>query len=137
MKAMNMRNLSGGTALRGPATQRGVGRLKAILWTSLFLLLVYVCFKVVPIYFADYQLQDKMLETARYASAFRKPEEEIRDAVFREVQDLEIPAHREDVKIEYNGHTVRITVHYTVPLDLFFYHTEMHFSPSSENRSIL
>jgi hypothetical protein len=137
MKAMNMGDLSGGTALRGPAAQRGAGRLKAIIWTSLFLLLVYVCYKIVPIYFADYQLQDKMQETARYASSFHKPADEIRTAVFRDVQDLEIPARWEDVKVEYSGRTVRITVQYSVPLDLLFYHTVMHFSPSSENRSLI
>jgi hypothetical protein len=137
MKAMNMRDLSGGTAVRTPGAQRGVGRLKAIIWTSLFLLLVYVCFKVVPIYVANYELQDKMQETARYASAFHKPAEEVRGSVFRDVQDLEIPARLEDVKVEYSGRTVRITVQYTVPLDLFFYHTEMHFSPTSENRSLI
>jgi hypothetical protein len=26
---------------------------------------------------------------------------------------------------------------YTVPVDLFFYHTDLHFSPSSENKAIL
>ncbi len=134
---MNMRNLSGGTALRGPAAQRGDGRMKAILWTSLFLLFVYICVKIVPPYVANYELQDKMQETARYASAFHKPAEEVRAAVFRDVQDLEIPARLDDVKVEYSGRTVRITVQYTVPLDLFFYHTEMHFSPTSENRSII
>jgi len=46
---------------------------------------------------------------------------------------------REQIKIENdrgNVRRVRISLDYTVPLDLFFYHTEMHFNPSSENKSL-
>ena len=96
-----------------------------------------MCYKTIPAYVKDYELQEKMQETARFASAFHKGEEEIRDTIYKEIQDLEIPAKREDIKVQYpNDRTVRITVEYTVPVDLLVYHTDLHFTPSSENKAL-
>ena len=119
------------------AAQGGEGRAKAIFWTLVFLTVIFVCYKVIPSYVKDFELQEKMQETARYASAFHKPEEEIRDTIFKEVQDLEIPAKREDIKVEYSGRTVRISVEYTVAVDFLLFQRDMHFKPSSENRSLI
>jgi len=122
---------------RKRAAQGGEGRAKAIFWTLLFLTVIFVAYKIIPPYVKDYELEQKMQETARYASVFRKPEEEIRDTIFKEVQDLEIPAKREDIKVEYSGRTVRISVEYDVPVDFLVYQRDMHFKPSSENRSLI
>jgi len=116
--------------------QRGGGRMKAILWTVALLLLIYAGIELVPPYINQYQLQDKITEEARFDTVNRKTDDQIRDIIFREIQDLNIPARREDIKVENTYHMVRITVAYTVPVDLFFYHTELHFVASSENKSL-
>ncbi len=116
--------------------QRGGGRLKAILWTVALLLLIYAGIELVPPYINQYQLQDKITEEARFDTVNRKTDDQIRDIIFREIQDLNIPARREDIKVENTYHMVRISVAYTVPVDLFFYHTELHFVASSENKSL-
>jgi hypothetical protein len=115
----------------------GEGKLKAILYTAIIILIVYSAFKIVPVYVQNYQLSDKMQETARFAVVNRYSEEQIRDTIFKEIQSLEIPARREDIKVSSSQSIVRISVDYTVPLDLFFYHMDLHFTPSSENKSIL
>jgi hypothetical protein len=66
----------------------------------------------------------------------RYTDEQLRENVFKVVQDLEIPAKREDIKITITPSAVKITLDYTVPVDLLFYSTELHFSPSSENKSL-
>jgi hypothetical protein len=91
----------------------------------------------VPVYVQDYQLSDKMQETARFAVVNRYNEEQIRDTIFKEIQSLEIPAKREDIKVSSSQSVVKISVDYTVPVDLFFYHMDIHFTPSSENKSVL
>lgn len=116
--------------------ERGEGKLKALFWTGVLLLVAYVGYKTVPAYVAEYQLQDKIVNEARFSTVNRRTDEDLRDVIFREIQDLSIPARREDIKIENTSRHVRITVEYTVPVDLFFYHTELHFSPSSENKSL-
>jgi hypothetical protein len=117
--------------------ERGAGKLKAILYTVIIVLIVYSAFKIVPVYIQDYQLSDKMQETARFAVVNRYNEEQIRDTIFKEIQSLEIPAKREDIKVSSSQSVVKISVDYTVPVDLFFYHMDIHFTPSSENKSIL
>jgi hypothetical protein len=119
-------------------SQRGEGKLKAIVFTLVGLLAIYLAFKLVPPYVSEYQLQDKMQELARFGIVNRYSEEQIRDNVFKVVQDLELPAvKREDIKVSVSLATVKISLEYTVPVDMFFYSTELHFSPSSENKSLL
>lgn len=115
----------------------GEGRLKAIVYTAILLLIVYSAFKIVPAYVQNYQLSDKMQETARFAVVNRYNEEQIRDTIFKEIQSLEIPAKREDIKVSSSPAIVKISVDYSVPVDLLFYHMDLHFTPSSENKSIL
>lgn len=127
-------------APRLPATRRaewGEGKLKAIVYTGILVLLIYSAFKIVPAYVQNYQLSDKMQETARFAVVNHYSEEQIRDTIFKEIQSLEIPATREDIKVSSSQAIVKIAVDYSVPVDLFFYHMDLHFTPSSENKSIL
>jgi hypothetical protein len=52
-------------------------------------------------------------------------------------QDLEIPVKREEIKVLSTNSIVKISMNYTVPVDLLMYRLDLHFSPSSENKSIL
>ena len=77
------------------AGEHGAGKIKAIIVTAILAFAVYAAIKIVPPYAAEYQLADKMQEQARFAVVNRYTEEQIRDNVFKVVQDLEIPAKRE------------------------------------------
>jgi hypothetical protein len=122
---------------RSRRSQRGAGKLKAVVFTVILLLAIYVAFKLVPPYVSEYQLQDKMQELARFGIVNRYSDEQVRENVFKVVQDLDLPVKREDIKVTVTQATVRISLDYTVPVDLLFYSTELHFSPSSENKSIM
>lgn len=118
--------------------QRGGGGLKAILYTAVLLIAVFVCFKIVPPYVSDYQLNDKMQEQARFAVVNRYTDEQIRDNIFKVVQDLDISGvKREDIKVVVTQSVVKITVDYSVPVDFMVFSTELHFTPSSENKSLM
>ena len=117
-------------------SERGAGKLKSIVFLAIFLLLIYSAFKIVPAYVTDYQLSDKMQEQARYAVVNRYTEDQIRDNIFKVVQELEVPAKRDAIKVSANNAVVKISLEYTVPIDLFFYHLDLHFSPSSENKAL-
>ncbi len=121
---------------RGQRAQRGEGKLKAIIVTAILVIGIIAAWKVVPPYSAEYQLADKIQEIARFAVVNRQTEEQIREAVFRTIQDLEIPAKREDIKITASMSKVTILVDYTVPVDILMYHVDLHFTPSSENKSL-
>ena len=117
--------------------ERGAGKLKSIFFLAIFLLLIYSGVKIVPAYVTDYQLSDKMQEQARYAVVNRYTEDQIRDNIFKVIQDLEVPAKRDAIKVSANNAVVKISLEYTVPVDLFFYHLDLHFSPSSENKALV
>ncbi len=116
--------------------ERGEGKVKGIAIAALVLLAIYSAFKILPAYVNDYQLSDKMQEQARFALVNRYTEEQIRENIFKIVQDLDIPAKREDIKIVSNNAVVKISMDYTVPVDLLMYHMDLHFTSSSENKAL-
>jgi hypothetical protein len=117
--------------------ERGEGRLKAIIYLVVLIVGVFLAFKLVPAYVADYQLKDKMTEQARFAIVNRYTEDQIKDNIFRTIQDLDIPAKREDVKVQNTNHGIAISVTYTVPVDLVFYKTDLNFASTSEGRDFM
>jgi len=116
--------------------ERGAGKIKAIIVTAILAFAVYAAVKIVPPYAAEYQLADKIQEQARFAVVNRYTEEQIRNNIFKVVQDLDIPAKREDIKIESSQQVVKIAMDYTVSIDLLAYHLDLHFTPSSENKAL-
>jgi hypothetical protein len=121
---------------RGLCAQSGEGKFKAIAFTAIVVFGAFAAFKLIPPYLAEYQLSDKMQEQARFAVVNRYSEEQIRDTVFKEAQNLEIPVQKEEIKVFASQAVVRISVDYTIPVDLLVYKAQLHFTPSSENKSL-
>jgi hypothetical protein len=118
-------------------TERGEGRLKTVIILAIVLLAIYSAVKIVPAYISNYQLSDKMQEQARFSVVNHYTEDQIRNNIFKVVEDLDIPVKREAIQVVSTNAIVKISMEYTVPVDLFFYHLDLHFSPSSENKSLL
>lgn len=118
-------------------SQRGEGKLKAIIYTVILVAAVYVAVKVVPIYVAEYQLKDKISEQARFAVVNRYSDDQIKDIIYKVIQDLNIPASRDDIKVQTTNRGLMISVNYSVPVDLAVYKTELNFSPSSEGIDLM
>ena len=117
--------------------QRGEGRLKALVYLAILICGVFTAFKLVPVYVANYQLKDKMTEQARFAIVNRYTEDQIKDNIFRTIQDLDIPATRDDVKVANTNQGLAISVNYTVPVDLVVYKTDLNFATSTEGRDYM
>jgi predicted membrane protein len=136
---MNLVHLEGIRDRRSLAhrrSERGEGKLKAVIYLAILLLIIYSAVKIIPIYVSNYQLTDKMQEQARFAVVNRYTEEQIRDNIFKAAQELEIPAKRDAIKVFTTNAVVKISLEYTVPVDLLFYHMDLHFAPSSENKAL-
>jgi hypothetical protein len=117
--------------------ERGEGKFKAIFVLVILVLGIYCAVKLVPPYVAEYQFADKIQEQARFAIVNRYTEEQIRENVYRVMQDLDIPAKKQDIKIVANERFVQISLDYIVPVDLLSYHVDLHFTPSSENKALV
>jgi hypothetical protein len=122
---------------RRSASERGEGKFKAILVTVILLFLAYAAFKVVPPYIDEYQLNDTMQETAKFASVTRSDEGQIKATILRKIDDLGIPATKDDVKVSAVNGKVSISVDYKVPIDLMVYKFELHFTPATSNKDII
>jgi predicted AlkP superfamily phosphohydrolase/phosphomutase len=125
-----------GYSVPSSRSQRGGGTIKAILWTAILVYGAFVAYKILPAYVAEYQLADKMQEQARFSVVNRYSEEQVRDNIFKVVKDLEIPVKREEIKVVASPEVVKISMDYTIPVDLLVYQLNLHFTPSSENKNL-
>lgn len=98
--------------------------------------MVFTAVKIVPAYFANWQFQDAIETEARFAIANRKGEDEVRTDVFKKVQELGIPAKRDDIRVSLTEGMVNISLSYSVPVDLQVYQFKLDFHPHADNRTI-
>lgn len=116
--------------------QRGGARIKALIVLIILGSGVFCAVRLVPPYFANYQLQDSMRQEAAYASATRKKDDDIRADIEKKVQELGIPADSNEIQVSDDAGNVKISVDYTVPVDLAVYQLQLHFHPQANNASL-
>ena len=116
--------------------ERGAGRAKAIIWTLVLVSMIYVAVKVTPVLITEYQFQDSIQEIARFASATRKSNEQVKQAVLDEAQKEDLPIKSDDIKVEGSGGNVKINVEYSVMVDLKVYQWTLLFHPATSNQAV-
>lgn len=107
--------------------------LKALLSIAIFAALVYTAFRVVPVYLSNYQFQDAIEDEARQDTYLPKTEEDIRQAVLKKAQSLDIPLTAEQVKVTKRANSVAISAAYTVHVDLPVHPMDFSFTPATQN----
>jgi hypothetical protein len=67
-------------------------------------------------------------------------EDAIRDSLLKKAQDLDVPIAKEQIKIQRSGvpgaGSLSIDAPYTVQVNLPGYPLELHFEPSTRNKSV-
>jgi hypothetical protein len=117
--------------------ERGAAHLKAIIWTAILLLFIYVCAMTVPVYYNEYSFQDNLQNIARSASVYRKSNEQIKQSVLDEAQHEDLPVTAEHIKVEGVAGNVHINVDYSQTIDLKFYQWTVDFHPAVSNSAML
>jgi hypothetical protein len=110
---------------------------KGILSVAFIVAVVYSGTKIIPVYVDNYELQDYIQSQTPYWLTQRVTAEVIRKTILAKAQDLNLPVEEEDVSVEANQNKVSINIDYNVPVDLKVYMLQLHFTPSSENKSII
>jgi hypothetical protein len=112
--------------------------MKLVFGVVVIVMAVYLGAELAPPYFANYQFEDAIKTEAQLATYSTKPEDVIRDTVFKKAQDLEIPVSREQIKVHRTGPTgtgsVSINAPYIVHVNLPGYPLDLHFDPSIKNQ---
>jgi len=111
--------------------------LKAILWLGFIAAVIFTGIKTIPVYVDNYQLQDYITNQTPFWLTQRATEEAIRNNVLARAQDLDLPLAAEEVTVNANANKVSVTVDLHVPVDLKVYTLQLHFTDSSENKSII
>jgi hypothetical protein len=121
--------------------QRGAGKIKAILATAILVVIGYMLYQVAPAYMDNYWVQDTMSTEALSAAVNHKNEDEVREVIWKVVKDRDIkatpPIQRENIRVEYSGRAVNISLKYKVVVDLYFYQFTLNFTPNKGDRPII
>jgi uncharacterized protein DUF4845 len=113
--------------------ERGSARLKAVVWIALLGAFIFVCVKVVPVLFNEYQFQDAMQTTARFATINRQSPDEIRKTLVQEAKSKDIPVQPENIHVTNDAGNVKISADYSVTVDLQVYQLTLNLHPSATN----
>jgi len=115
-----------------------MGSIKLIFGIFVMVAAIYLCVILIPPFFANYQFEDAIKEEATISTYSTKPEDAIRDTIFKKAQDLEIPITKDGIKVQRIGPqgtgTLTIETHYSVHVDLPGYPLDLQFNPSTRNR---
>lgn len=100
--------------------QHGKAKLNFAITIIILGTMVFCAVKVVPSWFANYQLQDAITTEARFATSTypKKTPEDIQGDVFKKAQELGVPAKKEDIKVTFEGNLITISLDYSVTYDL-------------------
>ena len=116
--------------------ERGGTKINLLLTLILLGSMIFAGVMLIPPYVTNYQLQDAMNTEARFAGYNRKTEEEIREDIWKKVQELGVPAKRTDIHITNDNNTTLITVNYSVPINLIFKQFDWEFHAHGDNHSL-
>lgn len=117
-----------------------MGTLKMVFGLFVIVGAFYLMFKLGPPYMSNYQFTDAVKDEATRDSYSQKTEDEIRKAIFKKAQELDVPITENEITVQrtglqFNG-TVVVKVPYVVHVDLPGYPLDLHFDASTENKGV-
>jgi Domain of unknown function (DUF4845) len=124
-------------SLSSTGRQRGASRLKLTMFVAVAIALLYTGVKVIPLLVNDFQFQDAIESTARFASVNRQTPEDIRAAVLKAAQDEDIPIAAQDIHVKGDSGHVEIAADYSVTVNLILYQWTLNFHPYAKNNPLL
>ncbi len=113
-------------------SERGGGKPKALVVLLVVLGMFYSGFKIVPYYVNNYELQDEMMREARFSGVERKSPQQVRDDILNQATQHGITASPDDIQVEPASNGYRISLSYTVPVDLLGYQLLLKFHPTAD-----
>lgn len=118
--------------------QRGGSKLSFFITIIVLGAMAFCAFKMVPSWFANYQLQDAMTTEARFATSTypKKSPDDIQNDVYKKILELGVPAKKEDVKVTTDGSLITISLDYSITFDLVVYQLTHQFHLYADSHPI-
>jgi hypothetical protein len=118
--------------------QHGGGALRAIIWTAILLAFVFVCFKIIPPYYANYELEDWLKTQVPFLMVNHTTDDALIAAILKETKNEGIAVTKDNVKIIQNtSQGINVQIDYNVPVDLILYTTNLHFTPTMNSQALV
>jgi hypothetical protein len=118
--------------------QHGGGALRAIIWTAILLIFVFVCFKIIPPYYANYEFEDWLKTQVPFLMVNHTTDDALVAAIIKETKSEGIVVTKENIKIIQNSSQgVNVQIDYNVPVDLIVYSTNLHFAPAMNSQALV
>ena len=109
-------------------------RLRLAAAAVILAVLIFLGFRLFPLYLRNLELQKFVDETARSAVSLTRPDEALRAAILQKAASLELPVAAGNVHIQRQEGSVRIDVRYVVKVELPLYTVDLHFYPGAGSR---
>ncbi len=117
-----------------------MGTAKLVLGLAVIIGVIYGAWLMIPPYFANYQFEDTIKNTAVNSTYSTKSEDDIRGIIFKEARDLDIPITKDQIKVQRTGTfgqgSLVIDVDYTVRVDFPGYPVDLNFHASTKNKGV-
>jgi hypothetical protein len=118
--------------------QHGGGALRAIIWTAILLSFVYVCVKVVPPYYANYEFEDWLKTQVPFLMVNHTTDDALTAAIIKEMKNDGVTITKENIKIiQNNSQGVNVQISYDVTCDLIIYQQKLHFAPEMNSQALV
>lgn len=117
-------------------TDSGDANIKAYLTIAFLICVIYVGFKVIPVYVNSFEIEDYIRQQTPYWLTQRANADVIRGRVLEKARELELPMDADQVQVEASSASVTVNLDYTVPVDLKVYTVKLHFTSSAQNKSL-
>ena len=111
--------------------------LKSIFWVLVVVVAGFVLYKVLPAYWANYQMDRMIAEQAVYYTTFPKSDDAIAAAVCQKAQDLSVPLTPEQVTVSRTPGDLTISDTYSVHIDLPGYPFDLNFKNTATNHNVM
>jgi hypothetical protein len=105
--------------------EHGGARIGAIIWILMFVALVIVSKEAIPVKIRTSQLEDFMLELAKFST--REPDEKLQRRILEKAEELQLPVVKDDITVRKANGRVRMRATYEIPLEFPFYTYVWHF----------
>ncbi len=118
--------------------QRGGARIRALIWLAILLSFVFVCYKLIPPYFANYQLEDWLKTQIPFYMVNHTTDDALYASIIKEMHSEGIEVTRDNIKIvQNNSQGINVQISYDVKLDFMVYQTTLHFAPQMNSQALV
>ncbi|HMF89332.1 MAG TPA: hypothetical protein VKL40_01725 [Candidatus Angelobacter sp.] len=111
-------------------------KLKVLIFLAVVAAGVYVGWNMIPPYFHNSQFQDDLDDIVRRATYSNISDEDLKQAVIRKAQTMDIILKEDQVVINRGTVGVTITVAYRVHVDMIVHPVDLDFTASSHNKAL-